>query len=121
VNSAALLRADATGSQTAGSHAGRAGATPAGHGHPRRIAEARLSAGGVAPVPLFLARTSAHLAGKEATARLVREALEMAQQEISPIDDVRGSAAYKRLALRQLLIAHVLGAFPEELQGEDWR
>jgi xanthine dehydrogenase small subunit len=131
VNSAAWLLGGAGGEDGDGP-----GVPAAGHGSsrgvrdgrvekaarlPRRVIEARLSAGGVAPVPLFLARTSAHLAGKAATPLLFREALELAQTESSPIDDVRGSAAYKRLALRQLLIAHFLRAFPEELEGEDWR
>ena len=87
----------------------------------RRILEARLAAGGVAPVPLFLARTSAYLAGREVTPEVIRQALDTAQGEIAPIGDVRGSAAYKRLALRQLLIAQFLGAFGRELAGEDWR
>jgi xanthine dehydrogenase small subunit len=106
VNSAAWLKAEAAEAGGAGS---------------RRLTGARISAGGVAPVPLFLARTSAHLEGRQVEPKLFREALEVAQEEAAPIDDVRGSAAYKRLALRQLLIAHFLGAFPEELCGEEWR
>ena len=46
---------------------------------------------------------------------------EAAQEECAPISDVRGSAAYKRLALRQLLIAQLLQGFPEELAEGDWR
>ena len=111
VNSAALLRADG---------AAGTGASP-GIGVSRRILEARLAAGGVAPVPLFLARTSAYLVGKQVEPEVIRRALDTAQEEIAPIGDVRGSGAYKRLVLRQLLIAHFLRGFPEELAGEDWR
>jgi len=111
VNSAALLRA---------AGADGAGASP-GIGASRRILEARLAAGGVAPVPLFLARTSEYLVGKQVEPEVIRRALDAAQEEIAPISDVRGSGAYKRLALRQLLIAHFLRGFPEELAGEDWR
>jgi hypothetical protein len=34
-------------------------------------------------------------------------------RETSPIDDVRGSAAYKRLLLRQLVLAHFQALGPE--------
>jgi xanthine dehydrogenase small subunit len=50
----------------------------------------------------------------------VRQVLELAQEEVSPISDVRGSAQYKRLLLRQLLLAHFLKAFPGRLREEAW-
>ncbi len=84
------------------------------------IEEARLSAGGVAPVPLLLVRTSAHLSGRRICADTVEQALDIAQEEISPISDVRGSAGYKRLLLRQLLLAHLFKAFPDSLKTEAW-
>ena len=65
------------------------------------------------PVPLYLARTSAFLVGRELTAETVTVANEVMQEEISPISDVRGTAAYKRLLLRQLLWAHFLRFAPE--------
>ncbi|NOX85678.1 MAG: 2Fe-2S iron-sulfur cluster binding domain-containing protein [Chlorobi bacterium] len=77
------------------------------------ITEAYLSAGGVSPVPLYLKETSAFLKGKEITAGTVVEANHIAQQEISPISDIRGSEAYKRLLLRQLIFIHFLELFPE--------
>ncbi|NML66285.1 2Fe-2S iron-sulfur cluster binding domain-containing protein [Hymenobacter sp. RP-2-7] len=70
------------------------------------IGAARLSAGGVGPVPLLLRRTSAYLLGRELSADTLAGANEVMQAEISPISDVRGTAAYKRLLLRQLLWAH---------------
>jgi xanthine dehydrogenase small subunit len=72
------------------------------------IQEARISAGGVGPVPLLLRRTSAFLVGREVSAATLAGANEVMQAEISPIADVRGSVAYKRLLLRQLLTAHLL-------------
>ena len=77
------------------------------------IQTARISAGGVGPVPLLLARTSAFLAGRELTAETVSAANAVMQEEISPISDVRGTADYKRLLLRQLLWAHFLELAPE--------
>jgi len=75
------------------------------------ITEAHVSAGGVAPVPLRLARTSDFLSGKPATAATAVEAAGVAQSEIAPISDVRGSADYKRLLLRQLILAHFNALF----------
>ncbi len=77
------------------------------------ITAARLSAGGVGPVPLLLARTGEYLLGRVLSAETVAEANEVMQAEISPIGDVRGTAAYKRLLLRQLLFAHFLRFAPE--------
>ncbi len=77
------------------------------------ITAARLSAGGVGPVPLLLRRTGEYLLGRELSAETVAGANEVMQSEISPIGDVRGTAAYKRLLLRQLLVAHFLRFAPE--------
>ena len=77
------------------------------------ISAARLSAGGVGPVPLLLARTGEYLLGRELSAATVAGANAVMQEEISPIGDVRGTAAYKRLLLRQLLFAHFLRFAPE--------
>jgi xanthine dehydrogenase small subunit len=76
------------------------------------IQAARISAGGVGPVPLLLARTSAFLQGRELTAETLADANAVMQEEISPISDVRGTADYKRLLLRQLLWAHFLEFAP---------
>jgi xanthine dehydrogenase small subunit len=77
------------------------------------IQAARVSAGGVGPVPLYLARTSEFLQGRELSAETVTDANAVMQEEISPISDVRGTSDYKRLLLRQLLWAHFLQFAPE--------
>ena len=79
----------------------------------RSITSAGIAAGGVGPVPLYLAKTSAFLAGKKITAELIDEAIEIAQSEISPISDARGSENYKRLLLSQLIKAHFITLFPK--------
>jgi xanthine dehydrogenase small subunit len=71
-----------------------------------RIVEAHLAAGGVAPVPLYLAQASQALTGQTIGPEAVRQAVAAADQEIAPISDIRGSAEYKRLLLRQLIYAH---------------
>ena len=82
------------------------------------IREAALAMGGVAPVPLFMARTSDYLVGKPVSVETVEGAMLMAQDEIAPISDVRGSAAYKRLLVRQFLVAHFTRLFPEDVSVE---
>jgi xanthine dehydrogenase small subunit len=76
-----------------------------------QIEEAHVAAGGVAPVPLYLKETSAFLKGKEINPETIAQASEIIQSEISPISDVRGSADYKRLLLRQLFRAHFVELF----------
>ncbi len=86
-----------------------------------RITRARISAGGVAPVPLFLEKASAYLAGRAVTATVAREGARIAASEVSPISDVRGSAGYRRRLLERLVLAHFLTLFPESGVGEEVR
>ncbi|MCX6150850.1 MAG: FAD binding domain-containing protein [Ignavibacteriales bacterium] len=83
------------------------------------IADVRLSAGGVAPFPFYLKNTCKCLLGKEINYSIVREAAAIAQTEISPISDVRGSAEYKSLLLHQLIIAHFIKLFPSLIDLEE--
>ncbi|MGI8641741.1 MAG: FAD binding domain-containing protein [Pyrinomonadaceae bacterium] len=70
-----------------------------------------VSAGGVAPIPLYLRKTSEFLRGKEINEKIIFEACEVLQSEISPISDVRGTQSYKRLLLHQLFTAHFVELF----------
>ena len=79
------------------------------------ILEAHASAGGVAPTPLYLKKTSEFLRGKEISDEVISKALELVQSEISPISDVRGSEEYKRLLLKQLFTAHFVELFGYEI------
>ncbi|MET0753274.1 MAG: FAD binding domain-containing protein [Pyrinomonadaceae bacterium] len=76
-----------------------------------KIKEAHVSAGGVAPIPLYLEKTSRFLRGKEIEEETISGAIEILQSEISPISDVRGSETYKRLLLQQLFTAHFVELF----------
>jgi xanthine dehydrogenase small subunit len=76
------------------------------------ISNASISAGGVGPIPMYLAKTSAFLSGKEISVENIQEAIAISQTEISPISDARGSAEYKRLLLSQLIKAHFITLFP---------
>ncbi|MEZ5007018.1 MAG: FAD binding domain-containing protein [Chitinophagales bacterium] len=74
-----------------------------------------ISAGGVGPIPTYLHQTVAFLKGKAITAENIKQANEVLQSEISPISDVRGTADYKRLLLRQLFYAHFVKLFPNQI------
>jgi|GEM_PF-46090 len=78
----------------------------------KRVMRARISAGGVAPVPMLLERTSAFLEGKVVCAETAAEAARIAMSEVSPIGDVRGSAEYRSRILGRLVIAHFVRLFP---------
>lgn len=82
------------------------------------ITEVHLALGGVAAIPLYLREASKSLENHLLNPELVFAAVDIAQSEIEPISDVRGSADYKRLLARQLLLAHFLKCFPEIISEE---
>ncbi|NIR50445.1 2Fe-2S iron-sulfur cluster binding domain-containing protein [candidate division KSB1 bacterium] len=84
------------------------------------IKDVHLTMGGVAPVPLFLEQTSEYLQGNILNKETIMGALPIAMAEVSPISDVRGSAEYKRLLVRQFMIGHVTKLFPEYLKVRDF-
>ena len=59
------------------------------------VREARVAYGGVGPNIIRLKRTEAYFVGKAITPETVRDAGALARSEISPITDVRGSAAFR--------------------------
>ena len=77
------------------------------------ITAAGLSAGGVGPIPIYLLKCSEFLTGKKISAALIQELTALAQTEISPISDARGTETYKRLLLSQLIKAHFIKLFPD--------
>lgn len=78
-----------------------------------KIDMAGISAGGVGPIPIYLEKTSEFLIGKTISEDFILETIEIAQSEISPISDARGTKEYKRILLGQLIKAHFLTMFPE--------
>ena len=85
----------------------------------RKILNVQISAGGIAPIPLYLKHTCEFLRDKELSAITLKESTNVLNSEISPISDVRGSAEYKSLLLRQLIYAHFLKLFPEIITAEE--
>ncbi len=84
-----------------------------------KFVDVRISAGGVAPTPLFLSATSRYLENKELSPEVINEAADIIQSEISPISDVRGSEEYKRILLNRLFFAHFVELFPQKIELEE--
>jgi xanthine dehydrogenase small subunit len=88
--------------------------------------DVRISAGGIAPVPRLLPKAARVLEGKKVAgmdarelAALARLTAETAAAEASPIDDVRGSAGYRKRMVSRLVLAHFLRCFEDSgLAGE---
>jgi len=67
-----------------------------------RIVDARLAFGSVAPKPIRARKAEAVLVGQVFSDDLVAEAARVASEEVSPIDDVRSTAWYRREVVRVL-------------------
>jgi CO/xanthine dehydrogenase FAD-binding subunit len=67
------------------------------------IRDVRIALGSVAPVVLRCVKTEALLKGRRVDAALIREARESLAAEISPIDDIRSTAAYRSRVSQNLL------------------
>jgi CO/xanthine dehydrogenase FAD-binding subunit len=73
-----------------------------------RITELRLAAGSVAPTPVRLRRTEEQIAGRLTGEATAAEAGRLAAAEVTPIDDVRSTAVYRRFALERVVRRLVL-------------
>ncbi len=65
-----------------------------------RIERARIALGAVAPTPIRARKAEAAIEGKTASESLFEQAAETATSEASPIDDIRGSAEFRRHLVR---------------------
>jgi len=80
------------------------GVTVLGHPHPAHPSGVRfrLALASVAPVPLVVAEVESSLANHTITPEALREAASLAAEACSPIDDVRGSARYRKQMVKNL-------------------
>jgi CO/xanthine dehydrogenase FAD-binding subunit len=76
------------------------------------IEHLRLAAGSVGPIPIRLAKTELALAGQPINKSLLASACKVMTEEIQPIDDIRSTAEYRSVVLRNLL-----GEFLQGLPG----
>lgn len=69
----------------------------------RVLAEVRIALGSVAPIPLRCPQTEAALINQEPSPELIRKGVAVLTDEISPIDDIRSSSAYRMRVAGNLL------------------
>ncbi len=70
-----------------------------------KIRDLRISVGGVAPVP-FVVQNLAQFKGNVLDNNIIRKIADVVTEQVTPIDDIRGSAKYKKLLLKELVAAH---------------
>lgn len=68
-----------------------------------KILDCRIALGSVAPTPLRCVKTEAALKGQVVTPKLVAHAQSVLMSEITPIDDIRSTAEYRRRVAQNLL------------------
>jgi carbon-monoxide dehydrogenase medium subunit len=71
------------------------------------VSDARIALGSLAPTIVRAGDAEEHLVGKTLTPEVCAEAARLACTAVTPIDDIRGSAAYRLQSLHNL-IAHAL-------------
>ncbi|MEZ5505586.1 MAG: FAD binding domain-containing protein [Gammaproteobacteria bacterium] len=71
-----------------------------------RVIEARIAIGGASPMPVRLFALENDLKNLPITSDITTLVKSRLQTAINPISDVRGSAQYRRLLARQLILAH---------------
>lgn len=69
-----------------------------------RVADLHLAYGAVAPVVMRIPEAEATLVGKNLTPERVEEAARIASERITPIDDVRSSAWYRRRVVKVMTL-----------------
>ncbi|MBN1648853.1 MAG: FAD binding domain-containing protein [Spirochaetales bacterium] len=83
------------------------------------ISELRISAGGLAPIPLSLHETCRQFCGASIDKKMVFAVCTELDSTLKPISDIRGSAEYKKILFRHQLVDHFCSAFPEYLDREE--
>lgn len=84
--------------------------------HSGKPKELRLALGGVGPTPLRLRQTEDYLMQEGLNEISLKVALDLAQQEIAPISDLRGSENYRRLVTHGLLKKFLQSSLKELLK-----
>jgi carbon-monoxide dehydrogenase medium subunit len=84
-----------------------------------RVRDARIALGCVAPTIVRAEEAEATLVGRVLDRDACARAARSASEAIAPIDDVRGSAAYRRIAVAAL-VAQALERIADGTEARDW-
>lgn len=84
-----------------------------------RVTSARITQGSVAPTIINSPAAEEYLIGKSLTDTEISEAATLAMQSAAPIDDLRGSAEYRREMVR-VMVQRGLIALRENIQAAEW-
>jgi len=83
------------------------------------VRDARITMGCLAPTIVHARTAEAYLKGKQLDAAVCEEAGRLANEDVTPIDDIRGSASYRRATLATL-VAHGLQRLAAGMEAEGW-
>jgi len=85
----------------------------------RTVEAARIALGSVAPTIIRAAEAEATLSGEPLTEARITDAARLAEEASRPIDDIRGSAAYRRRMVR-VLTGRALHRLQHGTERADW-
>ena len=85
-----------------------------------RCEDVRVALGAAAPIPMRAKRVEEAVRGQRLTPQLIDQAADLVREEVDPIDDVRGSAKYKR-EMARVWTARALNTLLEGGDGSRWR
>jgi len=84
-----------------------------------QVSDARVTLGCLAPTIVHASTTESYLKGKILDAAVCDEAGRLANEDVTPIDDIRGSASYRRATL-SALVAQGLQRIAAGKEAEGW-
>ena len=85
----------------------------------QEITSARIALGSLAPTIVHARSVEAYLQGKRLDGAVCRKAGQLAVEDVSPIDDVRGSATYRQMTLAAF-VTHGLQRITDGKEAEGW-
>ncbi len=86
-----------------------------------RVISAVITLGAVAPTIIHAPDAESYLAGKELTAEVIAQTADLAAKAARPIDDLRGSAAYRREMVRVMTLRGLRASADGEARAEPGR